>query len=42
MWFALYYIMDDELKLDEPILKLLKIIEDNDISIKALSNTIES
>ena len=42
MWFALYYIMDDELKLDETILKLLKIIEDNDISIKALSNTIES
>ena len=34
--------MDDELKLDETTLILLKTIEDKDTSIKALSNKLEA
>ena len=40
-YVALYHIMDDELKLDETTLILLKIIKDKDTSIKALSNKLE-
>ena len=37
---AMYYIMD-ELKRDETTLRLLKLIEDKDTSIKALSDKLE-